>query len=65
MTTVSRFSRQNDADLHALNIVLWENLVLLVVLVLESRALYYVEYRGAMQEIMSIVLDFSVTIITL
>ena len=35
MTTVSRFSRQNDAGLHALNVVLWENLV--VVLVLESK----------------------------
>ena len=42
MTTVSRFSRQNDAGLRALNIVLWENLVLVDVLVLESKALYLV-----------------------
>ena len=40
MTTVSRFSRQNDAGLRTLNIVPWENLVLVVVLVLESKALY-------------------------
>ena len=39
MTTVSRFSRQNDVGLRALNVVLWENLVLVVVLVLESKAL--------------------------
>ena len=37
MTTVSRFSRQKDAGLRALNVALWENLVLLVVLVLESK----------------------------
>ena len=37
MTTVSRFSRQNDADLRALNVVLWENLALVVVLVLDSK----------------------------
>ena len=37
MTTVSRFSRQNDAGLRALNVVLWENLVLVVFLVLESK----------------------------
>ena len=42
MTTVSRFSRQNDAGLRALTVVLWENLVLEVVLVLESKALYYI-----------------------
>ena len=41
MTTVSRFSRQNDAGLSALNVVLWKNLVLVVVLVLESKALYW------------------------
>ena len=40
MTTVSRFSRQNDVGLRALNVDLWENLVLVVVLVLESKALY-------------------------
>ena len=39
MTTVSRFSRQNDVSLRALNVVLWENLVLVVVLVRESKAL--------------------------
>ena len=39
MTTVSRFSRQNDVGLRALNVVLLENLVLVVVLVLESKAL--------------------------
>ena len=38
MTTVLRFSRQNDAGLRALNFVLWENLVLVVVLVLESKS---------------------------
>ena len=37
MTTVSRFSRQNEAGLRALTVVLWENLV---VLVLESKGLY-------------------------
>ena len=31
MTTVSRFSRQNDSGLRALNVILWENLVLVVV----------------------------------
>ena len=39
MTTVSRFSRQNDVGLNELNVDLWENLVLVVVLVLESKAL--------------------------
>ena len=43
MTTVSRFSRQNDADLRALNVVLWENLLLVVVLVLESNGPYYLK----------------------
>ena len=38
MTTVSRFSRQNDVGLRALNAALRENLVLVVVLVLESFA---------------------------
>ena len=36
MATLSRFFRQNDTGLRALNVVLWENLVLVVVLVLES-----------------------------
>ena len=40
MTTVSIFSRQNDAGLRTLTVVLWENLVLVVVLVLELQALY-------------------------
>ena len=31
MTTISRFARQNKADLRALTVVLWENLVLVVV----------------------------------
>ena len=46
MTTVSRFYRQNDAGLRALNVVLWENLVLVVVLVLGSKALYFSEPPG-------------------
>ena len=37
MTSVSRFSRKNDAGLRALNVVLGENLVLVLVLVLESK----------------------------
>ena len=37
MSMVSRFSRQNDAGLRALNVSLWENLVLVVVLVLGSK----------------------------
>ena len=41
MTTVSRFSRQNDAGLRTLNVVLWENLVLVVVLVLQSKGPYW------------------------
>ena len=40
LTTVSRFSRQNDVGLRALKVLLWENLVLAVVLILESKALY-------------------------
>ena len=45
LTTVSRFSRQNDVGLHALNVSLWENLALVVVLVLESKALYWRDNR--------------------
>ena len=37
MMTVSRFSRQNDAGLRALNVALWENLILVVVLVPGSK----------------------------
>ena len=33
----SSFSRQNDADLRALNVVLWENLDLAVILVLDRK----------------------------
>ena len=40
MTTVSRFSRQNDTGLRALDVFLCVNRVLVVVLVLESEALY-------------------------
>ena len=36
MTIVSRFSHQNDAALHALNVVLWEKLLLILVTVLEA-----------------------------
>ena len=39
MTTVSRFSRQNDVGLRAVTVALWENLELVVVLALESKAL--------------------------
>ena len=46
MTTVSRFSRQNDAGLRALNVALWENLVLAIILVLESNSLYYALLRN-------------------
>ena len=35
--TVSSSSPQNDAGLRALNFVLWETLVLVVILVLESK----------------------------
>ena len=45
MTTVTHFSRQNDAGLRALTFVLWENFVLVVVLVLESKALYCLNSR--------------------
>ena len=41
MTTVSPFSRQNDTGLRALSVVLWENLVLVVVLVLEAKGPYF------------------------
>ena len=40
MTAVSRFSRQNDAGWRMLTVVLGENLVLVVVLVLEYKALH-------------------------
>ena len=41
MTTATTFSRQNDAGSRASTTQYWENLVLVVVLVLESKALYY------------------------
>ena len=37
MTTMSRFSRQNDAGLRSVNVVLRENPVLVLVLVLDSK----------------------------
>ena len=41
MTTAITFSRQNDASLRACTTYYWENLVLVVVLVIESKALYF------------------------
>ena len=41
MTTATTFSRQNDAGSRASTTYYWENLVLVVVLVLESKALYW------------------------
>ena len=41
MTTATMFSRQNDAASRASTIYYWENLVLAVVLVLESKGLWY------------------------
>ena len=35
------FSRQNNGGWHAFNVVLWENLTLVVILILESEALYF------------------------
>ena len=46
MTTVSRFSRQNDVGLRAHNVALWENAVLVVALVPESKALCYWHRAG-------------------
>ena len=43
MATVPLFSRQNDAGLRAITVVLRENFLLVVVLVLESKALYFLE----------------------
>ena len=43
MTTVSRFSHQKDAGLLVLNVVLWENLVILVLLI--PRFLSYADPR--------------------
>ena len=40
MTTATTFSRQNDAGSRASTTYYWENLVLVVVLVLESKGLY-------------------------
>ena len=40
MTTVLRFSRQNDADLRAFNIVVWENLELDLVFFLGYKVPY-------------------------
>ena len=41
MTTVITFSRQNDVGSRVSNTQCWENLVLLVVLVSESKALWW------------------------
>ena len=41
MTTAILFSRQTDAGSRMSNTQYWENLVLVVVLVSESKALYY------------------------
>ena len=41
MTTAIRFSGQNDAGLRASNTQYWENLALVVVLVSESKVLFY------------------------
>ena len=41
VTTAITFSRQNDAGSHASTTYYWENLVLVVVLVLESKGLYW------------------------
>ena len=41
MTTATTFSRQNDAASRASTTYYWENLVLVVVLVLESKGLWY------------------------
>ena len=38
MTTLPNFSRKNDAGLRELNVVLWENFVIVLALVLESRS---------------------------
>ena len=43
MTMVLHFSHQNDVGLRALNVILRETLVLIVVLILESKALYHYE----------------------
>ena len=45
MTTATMFSRQNDAASRASTTYYWENLVLVVVLVLESRGLYYINRK--------------------
>ena len=46
MMTVSRFSHQNDAGFRVLTVVLWENLVLVVVLILESKGAFDWPYSG-------------------
>ena len=42
--TATTFSRQNDASLRVSTTYYWENLVLVVILVLESKGLYFWEY---------------------
>ena len=39
MTTATTFSRQNDADSRVNTTKFWENLVIVVILVLESKVL--------------------------
>ena len=50
MTTVSHSSRQNDASLRAFNVVLRENLVLVLVLVLESKGPFQSNYSDQSQQ---------------
>ena len=45
MTAATTFSRQIDAASRASTTYYWENLVLVVVLVLESRGLYYINRK--------------------
>ena len=55
MTAATTFSRQNDAGSRAYTTQYWENLVLVVVLVLESKALYWDkdDYEGEILSILS------------
>ena len=46
MTTAITFSRQNDAGSRASTTNCWENLVLVVFLVLEIKGLYWLERRA-------------------
>ena len=46
MTPANTFFRQNDAALRVHDTWYWENLVLVVILVLESKGLYYLCYKN-------------------